>query len=108
MMNRSISEKDWKYLRKIQPEMLSSLCARINREARVLLESHAESEHEKYRNLYQHVKNSDRIVASCFDDWRRSTIRLKIPVLRREGLLTDEHLNQMSDEIKDILKMLSQ
>jgi hypothetical protein len=107
-MSRSIPEKDWKYLRKIQPEMLSSLYARINHQARALLELQAESEHEKYRNLHQHAKNSDRIVADCFDGWRRSNIWFKIPVLRREGLLTDEHLSQMSDEIKDILEMLAQ
>ena len=100
----SIPERDWKYLRKIQQEMLSTLCARINRQAMDLLQSQAESEHERYRSLYQHVKDSDRIVADCFDDWRRSNIWLKIPALRREGLLTNEHLSEMSDEIKDLLE----
>ena len=73
-MSKAIPEKDWKYLRKIQAEMLSALCARINRQAVDLLQSHAESEHEKYRRLYEHVKDSDRVVADCFDDWRRSNI----------------------------------
>jgi len=107
-MTGSIPEDDWKYLRKIQPEMLSSLCARINRQARVLLESQAEPEHEKYQNLYQHVKDSDRIVADCFDDWRRSNIWLKILALRHEGLLTDEHLIHMSDKVKDLLEKFTQ
>ena len=50
-MSRSIPERDWKYLRKIQPEMLSALCARINRQAMELLQSQAESEHKKYLRL---------------------------------------------------------
>jgi len=107
-MTGSIPEADWKYLRKIQPEMLSSLCARINRQARALLESQAESEHEKYRKLCQHVKDSGRILADCFDDWRRSNIWLKILVLRKEGLLTDEHLIHMSDKVKDLLEKVTQ
>ena len=103
-MGSSIPERDWKYLRKIQPEMLCSLCARINQQARDLLQSQAESEHERYRSLYRHFKDSDRIVANCFDDWRRSNVRFKLQVLRREGLLTDEHLSRMSNEIRDLLE----
>ena len=107
-MGKSISERDWKYLRKIQPEMLSALCERINRQAMAILQAEDISAHETYKNLYQHMKKSDKIVADCFDDWRRSNIRLKIPLLRRHGLLTDAQLNHMSDEIKDLLEKINQ
>lgn len=106
-MAKSIPEKDWKYLRKIQPEMLDALCAGINARARNLLGSQARSEYERYQGLYKLMKDSDRIVADCFDDWRRSNIWLKISLLRCQGLLTDEHLRHMSDEIKEFLKKLA-
>jgi uncharacterized protein YprB with RNaseH-like and TPR domain len=62
--SKTIPEREWKYLRKIQPEMLSALCAGINRQAMDLLQSHALSEHEKCQRLYKHVRDSDRINAA--------------------------------------------
>ena len=70
--------------------------------------SRAKSEHEKYRLRYEHLKSSDRIVADCFDGWARSSILLRILMLRREGLLTDEHLSRMSEDTRDSLETLSQ
>ncbi len=105
-MRESIPERDWKYLRKIQQEMLDSLCERINRQARDLLQSQAESEHDRYLALYRHVRDSDKIVAACFNDWRRSKMLWTIPVLLREGLLTKDHLSHMSDETTQFLHNL--
>jgi len=105
-MNRKIPERDWKYLRKLQPEMLDALCARINQQAIQLLQSTKKTEHEKYLELYRHVNDSDRIVADCFNDWSRSNIWLKILPLRRHGLLTDEHVSQLSEESSELIKVL--
>ncbi|MEJ2689818.1 MAG: hypothetical protein P8130_07690 [Deltaproteobacteria bacterium] len=105
-MSRKIPERDWKYLRKIQPEMLDALCARINRHAIQLLQSTEKTEHEKYLELYRHVNDSDQIVADCFNDWRRSNIWLKILALRRHGLLTDEHVSQLSKEGSELVEGL--
>ena len=38
-MGKSIAERDWKYLRKIQPEMLSALCERINQQSMAILQA---------------------------------------------------------------------
>ncbi len=103
-MPPSIPERDWKYLRRIQPEMLAALCARINGRTKALLDAGGKSEHEIYADVFQHIETSDRIVAECFDDWRRSAIWLKIPLLRREGLLTDDHLANLSDDVHALLE----
>jgi len=66
------------------------------------------SEREKYKKLYQHILDSDEIVAKCFDDWRRSKIRLKVVMLHRNSLLTEENMRHLSDETKDILKSINQ
>jgi hypothetical protein len=100
-MTISIQESDWKYLRKREVEMLSTLCGRINEQSKNILND--ESEHEKYLKMYDHIKKSDKIVADCFNDWRRSNIWLKIQCLRRHDLLTDEHLNQMSDGVRSLI-----
>ena len=103
-MGPAIPEKDWKYLRSVQSELLSSLCERINRKAGEILESKGMSEHDKYRALYQHILDSDTIVAECFNNWRRSNIRLKVVMLYRNGLLTNEYIRHLSDETQDLLK----
>ena len=103
-MGTAIPEIDWKYLRSVQAELLSSLCERINGKAMKILQSAEMSEHDKYRALYQHMLNSDKTVAECFDDWRRSTIRLKLVMLHRNSLLTGKHIRHLSDETKTFLK----
>ena len=68
----SILESDWKYLRKIEADLLATLCNRINTKSQKILNEGSLSEHEKYLNLYRHIKKSDKIIADCFNDWRRS------------------------------------
>ena len=102
-METSIPEKDWKYLRSVQAELLSLLCGRINRKAMEILGSAEESEFNKYKKLYQHILDSDEIIAKCFDDWRRSNIRFKLFMLHSYGLLTEENMRHLSDETKNRL-----
>jgi len=102
-MTGSISEKDWKYLRSIEAELLSGLCRKINQGAADILRSKAGSEHDKYLKLYKHIEASDRIIADCFNDWSRSNLWFKLPLLRMHNLLTDEQINHLSDESRELL-----
>jgi hypothetical protein len=103
----AISEMDWKYLRSVQSEMLSSFCKKLNREAMEILQSGEMSEHDKYKTLCQHIQDSDDIIANCFDDWRRSNILLKIMAILRTGFLTEEHMQHLSDETKTLLRSMN-
>jgi hypothetical protein len=107
-MKTAIPEIDWKYLRSVQSELLFSLCERINREAIEILRSGEMSECDKYKKLYRHILDSDEIVANCFDDWRRSNIRLKVVMLHRHSLLTEENMSHLSDETKNLLASINQ
>jgi hypothetical protein len=102
-MSSSIPERDWKYLRKIQPDMLDTLCQQINQRTERILKSPDKSDHEKYLAVYDHIKKSDRVVAKCFSDWRRSNIWLTIPLLYKEGLLTEDHLKNMTEETSQLV-----
>jgi hypothetical protein len=94
----NIPESDWKYLRGVKEELLETLCKRINDEASRITRNPALSQHEKFLRLFRHVLESNEIIASCFDDWRRSNIILKMHLLRNEGLLTDKHILRLSEE----------
>lgn len=98
-----IQEQDWKYLRSINDEMLHALCSQINEKAVEIAASASGNPHERYRKLYVHIKESDKIVARCFNDWRRSNIDLKIYELRANGLLLDSHVRELSDSARDWL-----
>jgi len=105
-MNLNIPERDWKQLRKFKPDMLNALCERINRKAEKLINSNDKNEHEKYIALYRYINNANETVALCFDDWRRSNIRIRISALLSENLLTDEHVQELSDETKRTIDFL--
>jgi hypothetical protein len=88
-------ERDWKYLRSIQDEMLCELSLRINNEVRKTLDRTDLSESEKRRSIYDIVTKRDKIVADCFDDWRRSRIVERCWALRKHGLLKQEHIEKL-------------
>jgi hypothetical protein len=102
-MPNSIAEKDWKYLRSIEKELLSDLCRTINQKAAEIVHSGSGSEHDKYLLLYKHIKDSDAIVAECFNDWRRSNLLFKLPLLHRHKILQDEHIHNLTPETRERL-----
>ena len=95
---RDIPERDWKYLRSIQPEMLEELSHRICDEVRDVLAATRLSETEKRRKIYGIVHDRDSIVAECFDDWRRSRAYERCWALRKHGLLKPEHVANFTPE----------
>ena len=100
---RTIPERDWKYLRSIEKDLLAELCGRINRTALELLQAPGVGEHDRYLRLYRHYRDSDKIVADCFYDWRRSNITLKLPLIRKHKLLSPEMLAGLSEETRELL-----
>ena len=102
-MESPLTERDWKYLRRIHDEMLATLCARINKAAAEMASDSSSSPYQQYLKLYQHVQDSDHIVAECFNDWRRSTLSNRILSLRYHRLLTDEHVQGLSAEAQQWL-----
>jgi len=101
---RTIPEKDWKYLRTINQDMLNMLCLRIHNQAKKIIDAPNDKEHKKYLELFEHIQKSDKIISRCFDDWRRSNIALKISHLLAENLLTDEQIQNLSDETKGLIQ----
>lgn len=102
-MSGTLPEKDWKYLRSIEKELLNDLCRKINQCAVEIVRTGSGADHEKYLALYKHIDTSDGIVGACFDDWRRSNLRMKLLQLQRHGLLSDQQILNLSDEARRML-----
>lgn len=107
-MAQSIPERDWKYMKKIHDDLLATLCDHINKQSSAVLAESGVSEYEKHLKLYKHVKDSDYIVALCFNDWRRSTLFMKILEIKHQGLITPIQLQGLSMETQERLKGLEQ
>jgi hypothetical protein len=95
-MAEAAPERDWKYMKKIKDELLSRLCERINNQAVAVLTESDDSEHQKYLRLYRHIEESNQVIASCSNGWRRSTLFMKILEIKHQGLLTEPQLRELS------------
>ncbi len=105
-MFRPLPEEDWKYMKKISAGLLDVLCKRINAQSIAILKGGAGLEHEKYLSHYRHIQESNMVVAECFDDWRRSTLLIKLEAIERQGLLAPDHLKRLSAETRAALEVL--
>jgi len=102
-MTGPIRTRDWKYMRTIHDELLNELCSRILQKAVEIAAAEQKRPHQRFLELYDHLRKSDRIVAECFDDWRRSNIDDKIVSLRYRRLLTDDLVNLLAEQAQDWL-----
>ena len=82
------------------PALLEVLCARINARTAEILREESLSQHERYLKVYQHLEKSDRIVADCFNDWKRSALWLRILFLLKHELLSAEQYEGLSEETR--------
>lgn len=105
-MYRQLPEEDWRYMKKISAGLLDALCKRINAESIVILKGGAGSEHEKFLRHYRHIRESNMVVAECFDDRRRSTLLERLEAIDRQGLLAPDHLERLSAETRAALELL--
>lgn len=101
----SFTEKDWKTLRGIHDELLWKLCDRINQECSTIMASREGTSHERYLRLYKHIQESDSIIGDCFNDLKRSNLAIKMRHMKRQGLLTEKHLEGFSQGARDFLNI---
>jgi len=94
----TIPERDWKYLRSINDELLQRYCEKANQKSNLILYNPSLDSYERYKQLFNHVEDSDERLARCFDDWRRSTIFTRLLMIIEESLLSDTEFQNLSSE----------
>jgi len=107
-MTESISERDWKHMRTIHDDLLASLCERIISQSEAILKQGRDTPHKTYLDLYRHIQDSDDVIAVCFNDWRRSTLQMKLSALHEHGLLSEVQIQKLSPETQERLKALKE
>ena len=94
----TIPERDWKYLRSINDELMQRFCEKANQKSNSILQNPNLDSYERYKQLFNHVEDSDERLARCFDDWRRSTIITRLLMIIKESLLSDIEFHNLSSE----------
>ena len=103
----NIKESDWKYLKKLRPALLERACAKINQEAKLILENKENRDHyQVYMAIYEHYQKKDDIIDVCFNDWRRSTAKQKILTLFSCGILSEAESQGFSDDTKEFVEFM--
>jgi hypothetical protein len=70
-------------------------------ETEALLKDNSESSHDIYLAIYKLFERRDKEMGDVFDDFRRSTAFLQIPMMHSRGLLTEQEFLQFSPETRD-------
>lgn len=98
-----IPEADWKHIRALQPLLINRLCARINARVGRIINDPALTHHERFLTMFTAIREENQKVAWAFDDWRRSTIRMRIIEIHRQGLFEPGEIAGLSDAMRQRL-----
>jgi hypothetical protein len=105
---RAIPEADWKKLRALKTRALNDACARILDAVAQLVQQRDGGEHEAYLALWELLQKHDALIASMFDDFKRSTAVYKLAAWQRHGLVSESDLAVFTEETQATVKAMNQ
>jgi hypothetical protein len=105
---RAIPETDWKQLRALKTRALNDACARILDAVAQIVQQRDGREHEVYLALWELLHEQDELIASMFDDFKRSTALYKLAAWQRHGLVTESEMALFTEETQATVKAMNQ
>jgi hypothetical protein len=105
---RAIPETDWKKLRALKTRALNDACARILDAIAQIVQKRDGRDHEAYRALWELLQKQDDLIASMFDDFKRSTAFYRLAAWQRHGLVTESDLALFTEETQATVKAMNQ
>lgn len=101
-MQDQIKESDWKVFKELYPLALERFYDRVVDELQEVVTAGEMSSEDRYHKIYKTVKKRDKKLAKLFDRaYRRSAAFIQLVAYYREGLVTKEEINQLSEENRD-------
>ena len=98
-----MAESDWKLFKRVRELALDRFCRQILEECTSICGDTSKTAHERYGELYGHLKDRNREMARAFDDFRRSTAILCLMQFQKLGLLTEEEIEEFSPDVQRAL-----
>jgi hypothetical protein len=97
-----ISDSDWKKFKKIKEAALERFCGTVLSDISEGLNSKKNpTNHGRYQYLYRLIENYDKQIALLFNDHSRSKATIQLMLLRQEGLVREDDIQGLSDELKE-------
>ena len=96
-----LKESDYKVFRKLRVSALERYCGRVLKDVERLVHNDKPTYHERYLDLWKLLRNRDKTIATAFDGPRHSQAFVQLVNIDAENLLTEDELNQFSDELRD-------
>ena len=85
-----IPESAWKTFKRVRLLALERFSQRVLDDCQRICCDESLSAHERYGELYQLLRDRNREMSAAFDDFRRSTARLCLKLMRRQRVVTDQ------------------
>ena len=104
---REIPETDWKKLRSLKARALNEACSRILDAVPQILQNRDGREHEAYLELWKLLQEKDDLIASMFNDFKRSTAFYKLAAWQQHGLVSEGELALFTEETQAIIKLIN-
>lgn len=76
------------------------MSAHLGRGTRLFAATQEGGYHQTYLALYRHIRQQDRLVADCFDNWSRSRALQHLLLWRQHHLLTDQEFAAFTPETR--------
>ena len=95
-----ITESDWKKFKKIRESALERFCGAAMDDFEEAISNRDTSNHARYLYLYKLVEAYDKRIALLFNDYSRSKAMMQLMFLRQEGLVTNDELETLSEELR--------
>lgn len=100
---RIIKESDWKVFRELRQIALERFCERVLEGVERIRTDDTKCFHERYLDIYQLTRESDKELAYMFDNPRRSAAIIQLASIEGKGLLTDEEFSKFSQETREVI-----
>ena len=105
-MSHNIPEKDWKKLREFQDQALNIACERILDKINKDLELRGAESHKCYLKLWKVMQDEDKEISLMFDDLKRDTAILKLAAWKRNGILSVENFEKLTEETQNRIESI--
>lgn len=104
-MTRDIRESDLKLFRQLYPVARDRLCESVIRDIMRIASDGTKTPHQRYLNIFELVRERNRLLAEAFDNPRRSTALFQLAIFHSHGLLTAKESARFSLEARDIFTL---
>ena len=93
-----VIESDWKYFRSQIEPWRERYLATVNKKLQKIITDEKLSETDKFWNIKKTCDEKVKVLQLCFDDIRRSMMRIRLSAMLKYKIITNEDLQAFQDE----------